>query len=59
MDKILLTAEEASKLLGISTSTLQRLSKQNILRKRKISDRRVVWLKSELIEFAQSLPTSE
>lgn len=59
MDKILLTAEEASKLLGISTSTLQRLSKQNKLRKRRISDRRVVWLKSELIEFAQSLPTSE
>jgi predicted DNA-binding transcriptional regulator AlpA len=43
--------EEASSLLGISKSTLHRLTSARQLQKIQISDRRVGWSHSELIRF--------
>lgn len=51
VDKLLLNADEASYALGISKSTLFRLTQAKQLTKVKISDRRVAWPKSKLIEF--------
>ena len=53
MQPILLTADEASKALGISRSTLYRLTNQGKLTKKAISDRRVGWLREELVAFAK------
>lgn len=55
MQPILLTADEASKALGISRSTLYRLTNQGKLNKKAISARRVGWLREEIIAFARDL----
>ena len=51
VEKLLLNADEASYALGISKSTLFRLTQAKQLTKVNISDRRVTWPKSKLIEF--------
>ena len=51
VEKLLLNADEASYALGISKSTLFRLTQAKQLTKVNISDRRVAWPKSKLIEF--------
>ena len=51
MERYVLTAREAAYFLGISQSTLYRLTSQKRLRKTSISNKRVGWTKSELIRF--------
>ena len=51
VEKLLLNADEASYALGISKSTLFRLTQAKQLTKVNISDRRVAWPKNKLIEF--------
>jgi len=58
MSKILLNASEASDLLGISVSTLYRLTSQGLLNRRRISCNRVGWLHSDLLRFAEALPSA-
>lgn len=58
MEKILLNAKEACCFLGISRSTLLRLSETNKLKKVQLSERRVAWRKKDLEIFAANLPTT-
>ena len=58
MEKILLNAKEACCFLGISRSTLLRLSETNKLKKVQLSKRRVAWRKQDLEIFAANLPTT-
>lgn len=51
MEKLLLNADEASHILGISKSTLFRLTRANKINKINISEKRVAWPKTELIRF--------
>ena len=51
MEKLLLNANEASHILGISKSTLFRLTRANKINKINISEKRVAWPKTELIKF--------
>ena len=51
MNQLVYNAEDASTLLGISKSTLFRLTELKKLRKIKVSNRRVGWTHSELIRF--------
>lgn len=51
MEKLLLNADEASYILGISKSTLFRLTRANKINKINISEKRVAWPKAELIRF--------
>ena len=51
MERYVLTAREAAYFLGISQSTLYRLTSQKKLRKTSISNNRVGWTKSELMRF--------
>ena len=51
VEKLLLNADEASYVLGISKSTLLRLTQAKKLTKISISNRRVAWPKSELLKF--------
>ena len=51
MEKLLLNADEASHILGISKSTLFRLTRANKISKINISEKRVAWPKTELIRF--------
>jgi predicted DNA-binding transcriptional regulator AlpA len=51
LNKLVYNIEEASSLLGISKSTLHRLTSARQLQKIQISDRRVGWSHSELIRF--------
>ena len=51
MKRLIYDSKEASELLGISRSTLHRLTKNKKLSKVQISDRRVGWSHSELIRF--------
>ena len=51
VEKLLLNADEASYALGISKSTLFRLTQAKQLTKVNISERRVAWPKSELHKF--------
>lgn len=52
MERYVLTAREAAYFLGISQSTLYRLTSQKRLRKTSISNNRVGWTKTELIRYA-------
>lgn len=52
MERYVLTAREAAYFLGISRSTLYRLTSEKRLSKTSLSNKRVGWRKSELIRFA-------
>ena len=54
MERYVLTAREAAYFLGISRSTLYRLTSQKRLTKLSLSNKRVGWKRSELIRFAES-----
>ena len=58
MEKILLNAKEACYFLGISKSTLLRLSDANKLKKVHLSERRVAWIKQDLESFVANLSTT-
>ena len=47
----ILSSKEVVKILGISRTTLYRLTKNNQLRNIKISDQRVGWPESEIERF--------
>ena len=51
MEKLLLNANEASHILGISKSTLFRLTRANKINKINVSEKRVAWSKTELMRF--------
>ena len=51
MEKLLLNADEASYLLGISKSTLYRLTNASKLRKVNLSKRRVAWTTASILQF--------
>ena len=55
MEKILLNAKEACCFLGISRSTLLRLSDANTLKKVQLSERRVAWPRHDLENFVANL----
>ena len=57
MDKLLLNADEASYVLGISKSTLLRLTKVKKIAKVQVSARRVAWAKSDLLKFIKDSGT--
>ena len=52
MERYVLTAKEAAYFLGISKSTLYRLTSQKRLSKISLSSNRVGWKRSELLRFA-------
>ncbi len=58
MNQLVYNAEDASTLLGISKSTLFRLTELKKLRKIKISKRRIGWTHSELIRFVKESQSS-
>ena len=58
MNQLVYNAEDASTLLGISKSTLFRLTELKKLRKIKVSNRRVGWTHSELIRFVKESQSS-
>ena len=58
MEKILFNAKEACYFLGVSKSTLFRLSDSSELKKIQVSKRRVAWRKQDLEIFVESLPTT-
>ena len=51
MERLIYNSQEASQLLGISRSTLLRLTKANALCKVKISSRRIGWTRNELLRY--------
>lgn len=55
MEKILFNAKEACCFLGISRSTLLRLSETNKLKKVQLSERRVAWPRHDLENFVANL----
>ena len=55
MEKILLNAKEACCFLGISRSTLLRLSDAHKLKKIQLSERRVAWPRHDLENFVANL----
>ena len=57
MDKLLLNADEASHVLGISKSTLLRLTKVKKIAKVQVPARRVAWAKSEILKFIKDSGT--
>ena len=54
MERYVLTAREAAYFLGISRSTLYRLTLEKRLRKVSLSTKRVGWTRPELIRFANT-----
>ena len=58
MNQLIYNAEDASTLLGISKSTLFRLTKVKKLKKIKISKRRIGWTHRELIRFINEIQSS-
>ncbi|MBQ7608973.1 MAG: helix-turn-helix domain-containing protein [Desulfovibrionaceae bacterium] len=48
-----LRVKEAAAMLGISVSTLWRLTRQGRIQNRRLSDRCTVWLESEILNFLQ------
>ena len=59
MEKLLLNANEASHILGISKSTLFRLTRANKINKINISQKRVAWSKEDILKFVSDCGTSE
>ena len=57
MEKLLLNADEASYVLGISKSTLFRLTKAKKISRLKLSNGRVAWEKSEILKFINACST--
>ena len=57
MEKLLLNADEASYVLGISKSTLLRMTKDKKIANVQVSARRVAWAKSEILKFIKDLGT--
>ena len=57
MEKLLLNADEASYVLGISKSTLLRLTKAKKISGLRLSDGRVAWEKSEILKFIKDCGT--
>jgi len=55
---VALTSEEAAEFLRISVSLLEQLVRQGELAPRQLSDRRVVFLVDELVEWIVTRPTS-
>ena len=58
MNQLVYNAKDASTLLGISKSTLFRLTELKKLRKIRISKRRIGWTHSELIRFVNDSQSS-
>ena len=58
MEKLLLNANEASHILGISKSTLFRLTRANKINKINISQKRVAWSKEDILKFVSDCGTS-
>ena len=58
MNQLIYNAEDASTLLGISRSTLLRLTEVKKLKKIQISKRRIGWTHSELIRFVNESQSS-
>ena len=58
MNQLVYNAKDASTLLGISKSTLFRLTELKKLRKIRISKRRIGWTHSELIRFINDSQSS-
>ena len=58
MEKILFNAKEACCFLGISKSTLLRLSDANKLQKLQVSERRVAWIKHDLENYVARVATT-
>lgn len=58
MEKILFNAKEACCFLGISKSTLLRLSDANKLKKLQVSERRVAWMKHDLENYVAGVATT-
>lgn len=54
MEKYVLTAREAAYFLGVSQSTLYRLTLEKRLEKVSLSTKRVGWTRQELIRFAKA-----
>jgi len=59
MEKLLLNAAETSHVLGISKSTLFRLTRANKINKINISQKRVAWSKEDILKFVSDCGTSE
>lgn len=57
MEKLLLNADEASYVLGISKSTLLRLTKAKKITRLQLSGGRVASAKSELLRFIKDCGT--
>ena len=57
MEKLLLNADDASYVLGISKSTLFRLTKAKKISRLQLSDGRVAWAKSEILKFIKDCAT--
>ena len=57
MEKLLLNADEASYVLGISKSTLLRLTKAKKISRLQLADGRVAWAKSEIFKFIKDCGT--
>ena len=57
MEKLLLNADEASYVLGISKSTLFRLTKAKKIIRLQLSDGRVAWAKSDILKFIEDCHT--
>ena len=58
MEKILFNAKEACCFLGISKSTLLRLTDANKLQKLQVSERRVAWIKHDLENYVARVATT-
>ena len=57
MEKLLLNADETSHVLGISKSTLFRLTRANKINKINISQKRVAWSKKDILKFVSDCGT--
>ena len=58
MEKLLLNAAETSHVLGISKSTLFRLTRAKKINKINISQKRVAWSKEDILKFVSGCGTS-
>lgn len=58
MEKLLLNAAETSHVLGISKSTLFRLTRAKKINKINISQKRVAWSKEDILKFVSNCGTS-
>lgn len=57
MEKLLLNAAETSHVLGISKSTLFRLTRAKKINKINISQKRVAWSKEDILKFVSDCGT--